>query len=210
MTGHYPYLTGGLVHSLGTHWLQRVPTTFKFLPAYLKDLAHSSRRWKWHLGFVMKTISQQHRVWYLLGFWNGGGRHFQPFLTANPIFPTLWLHFLIFNDKMDISPFGISTLKSLQIEWMKLCRWLLVLTKPLNTPTWITMHPTPSYLCPSPRTPHAFIDILKKEYTNLYPDEQEPIRKIPRNGESIGWCAVGRIVADQRSTSHTSWRMERS
>ena len=177
---------------------------FKFLPAYLKDLGYSTHGvGKWHLGFCHEDYLPSNRGFDTYkGFWNGGGRHFNHSLSADPRFQNTSGYDFHINEKIDFSPFGISTSEIIADRVNEIVYEHVGVNKTSEqSPLSNYNASNPFFIYASFQDPHMPLEIEEK-YTNLYPDEQDPIRKRFLGMVSRLDAAVGRIVADLESISY--------
>jgi len=194
MTGHYPILTGGQYVSLRTLEPLGVPTKFKFMPQFLKDLGYSTHGiGKWHLGFCHPDYLPSNRGFDThLGFWNGAGTHYNHTLTSDPRDPTTFGFDYHMNEELDYSTVGKSTS---EIIGDRVNEIVSENTGGNNS--------SPFFIYAAFADPHIPLQVEEK-YSNLYPDEQDPKRKAFLGMVSRLDAAVGKIVSDLESIVYTS------
>ena len=194
MTGHYPILTGGQFVSIRGMEPIGIPTKFKLMPQFLKDLGYSTHGiGKWHLGFCHPDYLPSNRGFDThLGFWNGAGKVFDHTLTSDPRDQTTVGFDYHMNEDIDFSTVGKSTSKIIGDRVNEIVR---------DHASGNTSSPFFIYA--------AFADShrplqVEEEYSNLYPDEQDPKRKAFLGMMSRLDATVGKIVSDLESIEYTN------
>ena len=199
-TGYYPSLTGGQFILLQSLEPVGIPTKFKILPEYLKDLGYATHGLgKWHLGFCHPDYLPHNRgfdSWS--GFWNGGEGHYTH--NVNAIMgdnETIGFDYFK-NEDLDYSSLGKST-SQLIAEHVQEILYKHV-AKNTRENTYNTSNPF--FIYTAFQDPHAPLQV-EEEFTDLYPEEQDLTRKKYLGMVSRLDAAVGRIVDDLESITYT-------
>ena len=205
-TGYYPHFSGLQGPSLRTLEPVGVPTKFKFLPAYLKDLGYQTHGvGKWHLGFCHPDYLPSNRGFDTFnGFWNGGADHYEHALMAYPSDPSTRGFDFHKNEDLDFDVIGTSTSRVVadrvgEIVWEHVG---INKTAKLNDLTNYNAS-DPFFIYAAFQDPHMPLQVEEK-YTNLYPDEQDPIRKNYLGMVSRLDEAVGQMLDDLKNITYMS------
>jgi len=194
MTGHYPILTGGQFLSIRTMEPIGIPTKFKLMPQFLKDLGYSTHAiGKWHLGYCNPDYLPSNRGFDThRGFWNGGGEVFDHTLTSDPYDPNSAGYDFHMNEEIDFSAVGDSTSK---IIGDRVHEILAEHVSGNDT--------NPFFIYAAFQDSHRPLEV-EEEYSGLYPEEKDPKRKAFLGMMTRLDAAVGQIVSDLESIEYTN------
>ena len=199
-TGYYPSLTGGQFIILQSLEPVGIPTKFKILPEYLKDLGYATHGLgKWHLGFCHPDYLPHNRgfdSWS--GLWNGGGYHYMHNLPAvRGDNDTIGFDYFK-NEELDYSSLGKSTSQLIADHAQE------ILSKHVAKNTLENTYnaSNPFFMYAAFQDAHSPLQV-EEEFTDLYPNEEDLIRKKYLGMVSRLDAAVGRIVDNLQSITYT-------
>lgn len=213
LTGYYPIHTGMQFLPLADTEPIGLPTKFKLLPQYLKDIGYSTHlAGKWHLGYCSPEYQPSSRGFdEYKGFWLGGGDHFQhgalAFIGDEDPIPGFDFHngenpnpAAMGTDTSAIIADAFSSLLSeragLRKHWRKGFSEGDITMSSYNASN-------PFYFQAAFQDVHAPLQI-QEEYEAMYPDEEDLARRMLLGMASRLDASVGKMIKDLERFTYRS------